>query len=180
MTTAEYVRSSEAGFSLIEAIVSTALIAVAFWVSSIAFEAYSQVILPSPARNAALEAAQNTLAQVQAVNAYYTQNAYQATALQSTGGAPVDWPFPPTASYNVDSIVASLGGVKQTIPLTVFAQFARGPNGTGTVTIDMAYPGMPQPPTGQVSDVHLQGEISAPAYSPGTSIHYQIGEPERM
>jgi prepilin-type N-terminal cleavage/methylation domain-containing protein len=173
---------AEAGFSLIEVMVSVALLSIGVWISATAVIAYARVMHPIPYRDVALEEAQNVMTRALALSAYHAVGSYPSatTTYQSVTAVPPDQALvaaPVTYTVNVPGPDAS------PVPLTVHTSFVpAGPYGAGKFTVQVIYPNEPlPPPNGQLSDVYLVEEIPAPAYAPGTTINVRLpGEPMRM
>src|SRR5579864_103971 len=103
MTMAE-TRSSEAGFTLIEVLVSVGLVALALAGTLTAVISLALVPRQTDVRTLALQAAQNVLVRARAVSAYYPRPANPGATLAPDYANPVQLPLSPASSY--DTVVA--------------------------------------------------------------------------
>ncbi len=173
-------RTAERGFTLIELVVCTGILALAAAATAGAFAALARAASPPVARDAALSVAENVLARARAAVAYLpsgaasSQRTWALNAGKSTflAGArlvaamPCGSPTPRTVQ-----LPASTTYDASTEQFTVVVTYPRDPCAVGDDgTI----------PANDASTVTLEETLPPSVYAPGTAVYRDVATPARM
>jgi type II secretory pathway pseudopilin PulG len=186
MTTAEYCsRDGEAGFSLIETLVSVGLMALALVAAFGAVASLTSVPAAGVNRGLAQRSARNILSRARAAAAYFPKPADPtATTLPAGYADPSNLPFAPSSTYDI--------GVPRAIPqpsgtpllqnvtfhvTTGFVPAHAGAGTAGTFSVKVEYPMASGAGTGSVA---LSEDLPNPSFIPGTRVQTTIQEPMRQ
>jgi len=173
-------RNGEAGFGLLEVVVSVALVVLG---SVFALALLPSLVRASQAellRGAATGVARNAIERARAAAAYYPAGAVNDPAARAATTADHAWVLQSAAAYTAAVHVhrAFCGSAAATtdVPMDVSLLYDAP---SDTLTVAVSYPRNPCVPAGRAT-VSLAGELAPSSYAPQTQLPAAIADPARQ